>query len=79
MCVSFAKVVNMIVTNVKSCNLVLNWIKKVQKDLLKTIQCRGNEATVVIGQGSCSNSVGISTNDVETVRNPIVIINKISY
>ena len=69
----------MTATNVKSCNLVLNWIEKVWKDLSKTIQYRGNEETVVTGQGSRSNSVGISTNDVEIVRDPVIIINKISY
>ncbi|KAH9752432.1 protein FAR1-RELATED SEQUENCE [Citrus sinensis] len=72
MCVSFAEVANVAAKDVESCNLVLNWIEKVRIDLPETIQCGGNDVTVVTGQGSCSNSVGIETHDVETVRDPVV-------
>ncbi|KAK9187334.1 hypothetical protein WN944_018726 [Citrus x changshan-huyou] len=66
MCVSFAEVANVAAKDVESYNLVLNWIEKVRIDLPETIQCGGNDVTVVTGQGSCSNSVGIETHDVET-------------
>ena len=72
MCVSFAEVANVAAKDVESYNLVLNWIEKVRVDLPETIQCGGNDVTVVTSQGSCSNSVEIETHDVETVRYPIV-------
>ena len=70
-CVSFAEVANMDATNVESSNLVLNWIEDVRKDLPKPIQCGGNN-TGISGQGSCSNSMRISTNATEGVRDPEV-------
>lgn len=72
MCVSFAEVANVAAKDVESYNLVLNWIEKVRIDLPETIQCGGNDVTIVTGQGSCSNSVGIEMHDVETVRDPVV-------
>ena len=67
MCVNFAEIANMVATNVESYNLVLNWIEDVWKDLPKTIQC-GENNVWISGQGSCNNSMGISTNAIEEVR-----------
>lgn len=36
-----------------------------------TIQCGDDERTIVISQGSCNNSIGISTNSIETVHDPV--------
>ena len=71
-CLLVLQVANVAAKDVESYNLVLNWIEKVRIDLLETIQCGGNEVTVVTCQGNCSNSMGIETHDVETVRYPIV-------
>ena len=71
MCVSFTKVANMAARNVESSNLVLNLIEDVRKDLPKPIQCGGNSAGIS-GQGSCSNSMKISTNATEGVHDPEV-------
>ncbi|XP_024039603.1 protein FAR1-RELATED SEQUENCE 5-like [Citrus clementina] len=71
MCVRFAEVANVAARNVESSNLVLNWIEDVRRDLPEPIQCEGNNAGFS-GQGSCSNSMGISTNAIEEVRDPEV-------
>ncbi|KAH9746193.1 protein FAR1-RELATED SEQUENCE [Citrus sinensis] len=70
-CVRFAEVANVAARNVESSNLVLNWIEDVRRDLPEPIQCEGNNAGFS-GQGSCSNSMGISTNATEGVRDPEV-------
>ena len=71
MCVRFVEVANVAVRNVESSNLLLNWIEDVRRDLPEPIQCGGNNAGFS-GQGSCSNSMGISTNATEGVRDPEV-------
>ena len=57
MCTTFMEVVNMATHNIERSNIVFNWFKNVQEDLLKAVPCGGNEVTVVTGQGICSVEV----------------------
>lgn len=72
MCDAFAEVADMAADDAGSYKLVLDWIENVKRELPKQTHCGGNQPTAT-GQGSCSNNVGSTINEAESMHDQVPI------